>query len=120
MTDRIVVSGIRSRGFHGVHESERRQGQDFVVDVVLELDTTCAASTDDVRATVDYGTVAQRDAEVVAGEPVNRSDARAQRVAAACLVDSRVEGVEVIVHKPQAPIPVPFQDVSVTVVRNRA
>jgi 7,8-dihydroneopterin aldolase/epimerase/oxygenase len=120
MTDRITLRGIRSRGFHGVLESERRLGQDFVVDVVLLLDTAPAASTDDVRATVDYGTVAQRLAAVVAGEPVNLIETLAQRLADDCLTESRVQGVEVTVHKPQAPIPVPFDDVSVTVVRSRA
>jgi 7,8-dihydroneopterin aldolase/epimerase/oxygenase len=118
--DRITVSGIRSRGFHGVFASERRDGQDFVVDVVLSLDTLPAASSDDVAATVDYGDVAQRVAEIVAGEPVNLIETLAQRLADACLAEPRVEQVEITVHKPQAPITVPVDEVSVTVVRSRA
>ena len=120
MTDRITVSGIRSRGYHGVFAPERRQGQDFVVDVVLALDTSDAAAADDVEATVDYGTVAQRVADIVAGEPVDLIETLAQRLADACLTEERVQQVEVTVHKPQAPIAVPFDDVSVTIVRSRA
>lgn len=120
MTDRITLSGIRSRGYHGVFASERRQGQDFVVDVVLALDTSDAAAADDVEATVDYGTVAQRVADIVAGEPVDLIETLAQRVADACLTEERVQQVEITVHKPQAPIAVPFDDVKVTIVRSRA
>lgn len=120
MTDRIKLTGIRGRGFHGVFDDERRQGQDFVVDVVLVLDTTRAASLDDVAAAVDYGVVAQRVEDIIIGAPVNLIETLAQRVADACLLDSRVDQVEVTVHKPQAPIAVPFDDVSVTVVRSRA
>jgi 7,8-dihydroneopterin aldolase/epimerase/oxygenase len=117
--DRITLSGIRSRGFHGVFPFERREGQDFVVDVVLALDISAAADADDVEATVDYGTVAQRVADIVAGEPVDLIETLAQRLADACLTEGRVEQVEITVHKPQAPIAVPFEDVSVTIVRSR-
>jgi 7,8-dihydroneopterin aldolase/epimerase/oxygenase len=120
MTDRITLTGVRGRGFHGVFDEERRQGQDFVVDVVLVLDTTRAASLDDVAATVDYGVVAQRVVDIITGEPVNLIETLAQRVADASLLDSRVDQVEVTVHKPEAPIAVPFDNVSVTVIRSRA
>jgi dihydroneopterin aldolase len=119
VTDRVSLTGVRARGFHGVFDEERRQGQDFVVDVVLVLDTVRAASLDDVAATANYGTVAQRVVDIITGEPVNLIETLAQRVADACLVDAVVDEVEVTVHKPQAPIPVAFEDVSVTVVRSR-
>ncbi|MCL2780638.1 MAG: dihydroneopterin aldolase, partial [Actinomycetia bacterium] len=48
MSDRIVLTGLRVHGHHGVHGFERRAGQDFVIDVVLELDTAPAAATDDL------------------------------------------------------------------------
>jgi 7,8-dihydroneopterin aldolase/epimerase/oxygenase len=119
VTDRIALIGLRARGFHGVFDEERRQGQDFVVDVVLMLDTMRAASLDDVAVTADYGTVARRVVDVITGEPVNLIETLAQRVADACFLDAVVDEVQVTVHKPQAPIPVPFDDVSVTVVRSR-
>lgn len=119
MADLIRLSGLRVRGFHGVLAAERRDGQDFVVDVSLELDLTAAAGSDDVADTVHYGELAEALAAVVAGEPVNLIETLADRLAQACLADSRVAFVEVTVHKPQAPIPLNFDDVAVTIGRSR-
>lgn len=119
MTDRIELSGLRMRGRHGVFDSERRAGQDFVVDVALELDLSLAAASDDLAATVDYGALAQALAQVVGGEPVNLLETLADRLAAVCLGDERVAFVTVTVHKPQAPIPMAFADVAVTIRRAR-
>jgi dihydroneopterin aldolase len=114
---RITLTGLRVRGFHGVLPVEREQGQDFVVDVVLSLDLRPAAASDDVADTVHYGDLAERLAAVVAGEPVDLIETLATRLADLCLADPRVARAEVTVHKPAAPIQVPFADVSVTVVR---
>ncbi len=119
MADRIALTGLTVRGHHGVYPDERRDGQDFVVDVTLELDTGPAASGDDVAETVHYGTLAERLAAVVAGEPVNLLETLAARLAEACLADPRVDAAEVTVHKPHAPIPLSFADVSVTIRRSR-
>ncbi|MEQ4305338.1 dihydroneopterin aldolase [Plantactinospora sp. B6F1] len=118
-TDRIVLTGLRARGRHGVYDFERAQGQDFVVDVVLELDLGAAARSDDVADTVHYGELAERLVGIVTGEPVNLIETLAERLAAACLADPRVLGTSVTVHKPQAPIPHDFADVAVTVTRRR-
>ena len=117
--DRIALTGLRVRGHHGVYEVERRDGQDFVVDVTLELDTSAAAKSDDVADTVHYGELADALAAVVAGEPVNLLETLAERLAAVCLADSRVTAADVTVHKPQAPIPLTFADVAVTIRRTR-
>lgn len=117
MSDRITLTGLRVRGHHGVLPAERRDGQDFLVDAVLELDLAAAARSDDVRDTVHYGELAERLAAVVAGEPVDLIETLAERLAAVCLADPRVRGAEVTVHKPAAPIPLAFADVAVTVVR---
>ena len=117
MSDRITLKGLRVRGFHGVLPEERRDGQDFVVDVELSLDLAPAAASDDVADTVHYGELAERLAAVVAGEPVDLVEVLADRLATVCLSYDRVERVEVTVHKPSAPIPLAFDDVSVTLVR---
>jgi 7,8-dihydroneopterin aldolase/epimerase/oxygenase len=117
VTDRIALRGLRVRGFHGVLPQEREQGQDFVVDAVLHVDVREAAASDDLEDTVDYGTLALRLAEVVAGEPVALLETLAERLAAVCLQDPRVHVAEVSVHKPGAPIPLELADVVVTVVR---
>ena len=115
--DRIRIDGLRVRGNHGVLPQERRDGQDFLVDVVLHLDLRSAGASDDLSRTVDYGELAERLAAVVAGEPVDLLETLASRLADVCLEPPLVRTAEVTVHKPQAPIRVPFGDVSVTVVR---
>ena len=117
--DRIALGGLRLRGYHGVLDHERADGQDFVVDLVLTLDTSPAARSDALADTIDYGALALTVAGVVGGEPVNLLETLADRIARACLLDERLSCIEVTVHKPHAPIAVSFADVSVTVVRRR-
>src|SRR4051812_47792559 len=113
----IALTGLRVRGFHGVLPSERADGQDFLVDAVLSVDTRVAAASDDLADTVDYGALATRLAEVVAGEPVDLIETLAARLAEVCLAATGVISPRVTVHKPSAPIDLPFADVSVTVER---
>ncbi|WP_433890173.1 dihydroneopterin aldolase [Streptomyces sp. CA-111067] len=117
--DRVTLRGLKIRGHHGVFEHERRDGQIFVVDLVLGLDTAPAAAGDDLTATVHYGVVAEQVAAVVSGDPVDLIETLAQRVADVCLGHEVVQEVEVTVHKPDAPITVPFDDVTVTITRRR-
>ncbi|MEU6732355.1 dihydroneopterin aldolase [Streptomyces physcomitrii] len=117
--DRVALRGLRARGHHGVFPQEREEGQTFVVDLVLGLDTRPAAATDDLTRTVHYGIVAEEVVAVVQGEPVDLIETLAARIAEACLRHEGVEEVEVCVHKPQAPITVPFDDVTVTITRSR-
>lgn len=115
--DTIRLTGLRVRGHHGVLPEERRDGQEFVVDVALQLDLRRAGLSDELADTVHYGVLAERLAAVVAGEPVDLLETLATRLAEVCLQDGRVTGAEVTVHKPAAPVPLTFDDVSVTVVR---
>ncbi|MEU8423315.1 dihydroneopterin aldolase [Micromonospora sp. NPDC048835] len=118
--DRIELTGLRAHGRHGVYDFERAQGQDFVVDAVLELDLGPAAATDDVTATVHYGELAESLVAVVTGEPVNLIETLADRLLAVCLSDERVDTATITVHKPEAPVPHTFTDVAVTMTRTRA
>jgi 7,8-dihydroneopterin aldolase/epimerase/oxygenase len=118
-SDRITLSGLRGRGLHGVYPRERLEGQTFVVDAVLELDTRAAAAGDDLARTADYGSIAEKLVGVIEGEPVNLIETLASRLAGICLADPVVTAVEITVHKPDAPITVPFEDVSVTIRRQR-
>ena len=117
--DRIVLTGVRAWGRHGVFAHEREQGQHFVVDVALLLDLSPASTTDDLSRTVDYGTLAEAVVADVQGEPLDLIEALAERVAQTCLRQPGVVEVEVTVHKPEAPIPVAFTDVAVTLTRSR-
>ncbi|WP_221324677.1 dihydroneopterin aldolase [Actinoplanes sp. L3-i22] len=118
MTGQITLTGLRAHGRHGVYDFEREQGQDFVVDVRLDLDLSRAAETDDVADTVHYGELATALVGVLTGEPVNLLERLADRLLDVCLADPRVSAAEVTVHKPQAPIPHEFADVAVTLRRS--
>jgi dihydroneopterin aldolase len=117
--DRISLAGLRAYGHHGVLPAERAQGQEFVADAVLWFDTSQAAAADDLSLTVDYAALAGRLTEIIAGEPVALIETLAQRLAAACLANERVQHAEITVHKPGAPVGVPVRDVSVTIRRSR-
>jgi dihydroneopterin aldolase len=118
--DRIAIRGLRAHGHHGVYAFERERGQMFVVDAVLELHTAAAAAGDDLDKTVNYAELAHELYAVVTGEPVNLVETLAQRLATVCLAHPLVEAVEITVHKPQAELGVPFDDVTVTIRRERA
>lgn len=120
MLDRICITGLRARGFHGVLPEERVAGQDFVVDALLWLDTAPAAAGDDLGRTADYAALTSRLAEIVAGPPVALIETLAERLAAACLADPVVAEAEVTVHKPDAPVSPDVADISVTIRRSRA
>jgi dihydroneopterin aldolase len=117
--DRIRLAGVRGRGFHGVFDHERRDGQEFVIDLVLDLDTRPAARSDDLQDTVDYGTLVEQVRSAVASDPVDLIETLAQRIADICLRNAQVAGVEVTVHKPHAPIQATFSDVALTINRSR-
>lgn len=119
MPDQIIVTGIRGVGHHGVFAHEREDGQEFIVDVCLDVSTVASASSDDLDDTVDYGAVAVAVHGLITGEPVDLIETLAERIADACLSSGAVDEVTVTVHKPHAPIPIPFDDVELRIVRAR-
>ena len=119
ISDRLAVRGLAVHGHHGVFEFERRDGQEFVVDLVLGMDTGAAAQSDNLQDTVDYGTLVEEVRSAVANDPVDLIETLAQRIADVCLRHARVEDVEVTVHKPHAPIQATFDDVALTIDRSR-
>lgn len=119
MTDRIELRGLTVRGNHGVFDHERRDGQDFVIDITVWIDLDAAAASDDLADTFDYGTLAQRAADIVAGPARNLIETVSAQIADEVMTDQRVHAVEVTVHKPHAPIPLAFGDVAVVARRSR-
>lgn len=119
MADRITLTGVTAFGRHGVLPEERERGQEFRVDVTLWLDLRPAARTDDLADTVDYAAVATRVVGIISGPPRALIETVAAEIADGLMADARLYAVEVTVHKPRAPIPVPFTDVTVTVRRSR-
>jgi dihydroneopterin aldolase len=119
MADRIELRGLALHGRHGVFEHERANGQEFVVDITVWIDLAEAAASDDLTDTYDYATLARLAADVVAGPPRNLIEAVGGDIADQVMEDQRVHAVEVVVHKPAAPIPQQFADVAVVVRRSR-
>jgi dihydroneopterin aldolase len=108
--DRIELRGLRAYGHHGVFDHERRDGQEFSVDLTVWVDFGVAAASDDLVATVDYGALAERAVRIVQGPPRNLIET---------VDDPRITAVEVVLHKPSAPIPHTFADVRVITSRHR-
>ena len=118
MTDELALLGLECFAHHGVLEHEKRDGQPFVVDLVLGIDTTPAAASDDLADTVDYGGLALAVKSAVERDPVDLIETLAERIAGVCLTDDRVDWCRVTVHKPQAPIEATFRDVALTIHRS--
>jgi len=117
--DRIDLRGITAHGHHGVFDRERRDGQRFVADVSLGIDLAEAAENDDLAANVDYGTITQGVHDVITGDPADLIESVALRMVDLCLSHPLVRWASVTVHKPEAPIEVTIEDVSVTIERSK-
>lgn len=117
--DHLTLTGLRAFGHHGVFDHERESGQEFIFDVTVWLDFRAAASSDDLEHTVHYGVLAEQIVAAVERDPVDLIETLAERVAALVLEHRAANSVQVTVHKPSAPITVPFADVSVTITRGR-
>ncbi|MBX3100579.1 MAG: dihydroneopterin aldolase [Salinibacterium sp.] len=116
-TDNITLTGLRANAHHGVLDHERRAGQVFVIDAVVYLDLSAAAASDDLDRTVHYGVLAEEIVAAVESDPVDLIETVAERVAGVVLAHQAVTATTVTIHKPSAPIAVPFEDVSVTITR---
>lgn len=119
MADRIELRGLTVHGRHGVFAHERADGQEFVVDLTVWIDLAGAAASDDLADTYDYAALARLAADVVGGPPRNLIETVGAEIADQVMEDRRVHAVEVVVHKPAAPIPLQFTDVAVVVRRSR-
>ena len=117
MIDELSVTGIECFAHHGVFEHERREGQTFVIDLTLGVDTRPAAASDDLHDTVDYGSLVARVKAAVESDPVDLIETVAERISGVCLLDNRVEWAKVTVHKPGAPIEATFAGVTLTITR---
>lgn len=118
--DFLTLTGLKATAFHGVFEHERRDGQDFFIDLTVWLDIAGAASGDDLAKTIHYGELAEEVVAAVERDPVDLIETVVERIAEVILLHEAAEKVRVTLHKPSAPITVPFTDVSITITRSRA
>ena len=117
--DHLVVRGLEIYAHHGVFDFERRDGQIFVIDLDLEIDTRTAAVSDALSDTLDYGHLVGGVRAAVEQDPVDLIETLAQRIADVCLAYEMVDRVEVTVHKPNAPIDATFADVALRINRSK-
>jgi dihydroneopterin aldolase len=117
--DQIMLTGLRATGYHGVLEHEKRDGQVFVIDVTVHIPMKDASASDDLSFTIHYGELAEEIVAAVERDPVDLIETVAERIAQVVLAHELAVFVEVTVHKPDAPISVPFADVAVKIVRGR-
>ncbi|KQB83183.1 dihydroneopterin aldolase [Corynebacterium oculi] len=120
MADRIVLTGLAGYGYHGVFPEEKREGQEFLVDVTCWADLRPAAAHDDLALTLNYAELAELAHGVLTGPPRDLIETVAAEIADEAMVRFPIlHAVEVTVHKPQAPIPLAFGDVAVVARRSR-
>ncbi|PPH59712.1 dihydroneopterin aldolase [Rathayibacter sp. AY1D7] len=120
MRDSITLTGLRVRAHHGVFDFERENGQDFVIDATVWLDTAPAAEGDALAETVHYGELAIALADAVTRDPVDLIETLAERLAGVALGFAGGDVVRMTVHKPDGPSPLPFEDVAVQITRTRS
>jgi dihydroneopterin aldolase len=118
MSDLINLKGIHGFGYHGVFEHEAKNGQDFYVDLEIHLDLMRASISDDLKETIDYGSLADLVVAEITGERVQLIERLAGRIADR-IKDNfpQVSNIAVTVHKPSAPISAQTTDISVTITR---
>lgn len=102
--DRIVLEGMRFYGFHGVNPEERVLGQEYLVDLAVEMNLTQAGASDRLEDTISYAHIYRAVRDVMEGEPRNLLEAAAQSVADRILSDFPVDSVSIRVKKPHPPI----------------
>ena len=118
MSDQIFLTGIAGFGYHGLFDHERKNGQDFFVDVALTVDLAAASKSDEIHDTVNYAEITNLVVRHITTDPVNLIEKLAGRIADQILADHvRVSVVTITVHKPQAPVTAEVKDISVTISR---
>ncbi|HWL01558.1 MAG TPA: 2-amino-4-hydroxy-6-hydroxymethyldihydropteridine diphosphokinase [Microbacteriaceae bacterium] len=115
--DRLTLTGLRAFAHHGVYAHEREAGQPFIVDVTVHLDLSTAGSSDRLGETIHYGVLAEEIVGAIERDPVDLIETLAERIALVVLSHRAARIVDVTVHKPEAPIPVEFADVTVSIQR---
>ena len=120
MSDQIVLTGIHGFGYHGLFEQERKDGQDFFVDLTLAVDLKVASQSDAIADTVNYAEITDLVVEEITSNPVNLIEKLAARIAERVLNQHvKVKSVTVTVHKPQAPVAAQLKDIAVVVTRSQ-
>lgn len=117
--DVIKITGIKTFGYHGVFENEKKSGQDFFIDIEYRYETSQAIAKDEIEKAIDYGAVISKVKSIVEAESKNLIETVADEIAQDLLRDFKIEWVKVTLHKPHAPVEISFKDIAVVVERSK-
>ncbi len=118
MSDKISIKGIKGFGYHGVFDFEKRDGQDFYVDLDIDIDLTEASNSDLLSDSVDYSLLT-----AIAKEAIEKLQFDLIERLAGFIADTirenfpAVISISVTVHKPSAPVNESVTDIAVTITR---
>jgi len=113
----IEIAGLSLYTHHGVSEAEREVGQRLVIDLRLDIGQTDATVTDSIEDTVDYAEVCQLVALIAQQRSHRTLERLCSTIADRLLADYELEGVWVKAAKPEPPLALPVEEVSVEVWR---
>ena len=120
MSDHIFVTGLLVHAHHGVMPHEEEVGQRFVIDLELAIDLSRAGTSDKLADTVSYSSIVDTATRAFTGKSFRLVETAAAITAEALLAGfPKVSAVRVTVHKPHAPIAAIFNDVGVSILRQR-
>ncbi len=120
MADKIIIKGLEVFSYHGVNQSEKEEGQEFVLDAELSLDLSTPCATDNLWDTVSYAKAIKLCKRLMSDERNNLIERVAQRLADGLLEEyPSVESVKILLKKPNAPIKADFTYVAVEIERHR-
>lgn len=118
--DKIHIKGLKLKGYHGVMDFEKEQGQEFVLDITASLDFTGARLSDNLNDTVSYADMIETVKTVFLSEKNDLVERVAERIATALLENyKKLDSVTILLKKPQAPINEEFDFVGVEITKQR-
>ena len=118
--EQIIIKDLKVFAYHGVLPEERERGQEFLIDLEMELDSSADIGADDISRTIDYAQVAESVSRIATGERYNLIETLASKIAEHLVSLPRVRGTTVTVKKPDAPLGVSVGWVGVSVSRERS
>ena len=116
--DCIKIERLEVFAYHGCNEDEKINGQKFYVDANLYSDVKTPGLSDDLEETVNYSRVCKFIHKFMTENRFNLIEAVAEQTARALLKQfPKIKAVDFTIHKPNAPIKLPFGNVAVSVRR---
>ena len=118
LLDKIIIKNLEVFAYHGVLPEEKEQGQTFIVSMTLFLDTFLAGSNDDLSETINYAELSESTHEFISDTQFDLIETIAEKLAEHLLSKyGSIDKITIEIKKPDAPIDLPFEYVSVEITR---